>query len=314
VTSTRGSGLPQVRFGRGLILVCLAGVIWGTIGPGVRLVHEWSGLSPLTISAYRAIAAVVVLVVIALVRRRFASWSLAVHQWRRVIMVGLLTAAAQLLFFIAVVATGVSIATVVCLGFAPVLLLVVSCIQERRLPSGGRALTVVIAVVGLLLVCLVGGAGDQAPNPILGILTALGSGAAYALFADIARPLSNRLDTLAMTTATMSVAAAVLVPGGLLVTHLRGEALTPTDIRSWLLIVYLGVVSLAVAHALLFSGLRSTSSGAAVVATLLEPVTAVLIAVVFLHEKLTLAGLVGCMLILAAIASLGRQSDDPQPQ
>ena len=296
-------------------MVCLAGVIWGTIGPGVRIVHEWSGLSPLTISAYRAIAAVVVLVVIALVRRRFAtSWSLAVHHWRRVIMVGLLTAAAQLLFFIAVVATGVSIATVVCLGFAPVLLLVISCIQRRRLPSGGRALTVVVAVVGLLLVCLVGGAGDQAPNPLLGILTALGAGAAYALFADVARPLSKRLDTLTMTTATMSVAAAVLVPGGLLVTHLHGEALTPPDIRSWLLIVYLGVVSLAVAHALLFNGLRSIPSGAAVVATLLEPVTAVLIAVVFLHEKLTLAGLVGCVLILAAIASLGKQSDDPQPQ
>jgi DME family drug/metabolite transporter len=64
----------------------------------------------------------VVLVVIALVTRRFAtSWSLAVHQWRRVTMVGLLTAAAEVLFFI--VATGVSIATVVCLGFAPVLLL-----------------------------------------------------------------------------------------------------------------------------------------------------------------------------------------------
>ena len=315
MTSTRGSGPPQARFGRGLILVCLAGVIWGTLGPGVRLVHEWSGLSPLTISAYRAMAAVAVLVVIALVTRRFATiWSLAVHQWRRVIMVGLLTAAAQLLFLIAVVATGVSIATVVCLGFAPVLLLVISCIQRRRLPSGGRALTVVIAVVGLLLVCLVGGAGDQAPNPILGILTALGSGAAYALFADIARPLSKRLDTLTMTTATMSVAAAVLVPGGLVVTHLRGEALTPTDIPSWLLITYLGVVTMAVAHALLYSGLRSTSSGAAVVATLLEPVTAVFIAVVFLHEKLTLPGLVGCLLILAAIASLGRQSDDPLPQ
>ena len=315
MTSTKSSALPKARFGRGLILVCLVGVIWGTIGPGVRLVHEWSGLSPLTISAYRAMAAVVVLVVIALVTRRFAtSWSLAVHQWRRVIMVGLLTAAAQLLFFIAVVATGVSIATVVCLGFAPVLLLAISSIQRRRLPSGGQALTVVIAVVGLLLVCLVGGTGDQAPNPTLGILTALGAGAGYALSTDVARPLSRRLDTLTVTTATMSVAAAVLVPGGLLVTHLRDEALTTTDTPSWLLIVYLGVVTMAVAYALLFTGLRSTPSGAAVVATLLEPVTAVFIAVVFLHERLTPAGLVGCVLILAAIASLGRQSDHPQPQ
>jgi DME family drug/metabolite transporter len=111
-----------------------------------------------------------------------------------VIIVGILTAAFQLLFFIAVVATGVSIATVVCLGFAPVLLLVISCAQQRRRPSVGRALPVVVAVVGLLLVSLVGGAGEVAPHPVLGILTALGSGAAYALSADVARPLSQRVD------------------------------------------------------------------------------------------------------------------------
>ena len=301
--------------GGGLLLVCLAGVIWGTIGPGVRLVHEWSGLSPLTISAYRAIAAVVVLLVLALVTRRLARlWSLAHRQWRRVIIVGLLTAAFQLLFFIAVVATGVSIATVVCLGFAPVLLLVISCAQQRRLPSVGRALPVLVALVGLLLVSLVGDAGEVAPHPVLGILTALGSGAAYALSADVARPLSQRVDALTMTTATMSVAAAVLVPGGLLLAYARSEALTTTDTSSWLVIGYLGGVTMVVAYVFFFTGLRSTSSGAAVVATLLEPVTAVLIAVLFLDERLTPAGLLGCLLIIAAIASSGRQSDDLQPQ
>ena len=228
---------------------------------------------------------------------------------------GLLTAVFQLLFFIAVVATGVSIATVVCLGFAPVLLLVVSCSHQRRLPSVGRALPVVVAVVGLLLVSLAGGAaGEVAPHPILGVLTALGSGAAYALSADVARPLSQRVDALTMTTATMCVAGAVLVPGGLGLAYVRGEALTTTDSSSWLVIGYLGVVTMVVAYVLFFTGLRSTSSGAALVATLLEPVTAVLIAVLFLDERLTPAGLVGCVLIIAAIASLGRQSDDLQPQ
>jgi CheY-like chemotaxis protein len=54
-------------------------------------------------AAYRAIAAVVVLLVLALVTRRLArSWSLARHQRRRVIIVGLLTAAFQLLFLAAV--------------------------------------------------------------------------------------------------------------------------------------------------------------------------------------------------------------------
>jgi DME family drug/metabolite transporter len=122
-------------------------VVWGTIGPAVQLVHEGSGLSPLTISAYRAIAAVAVLLVLAVVTGRLGlSWSLARHQWRRVTVVGVLIAASQLLFFVAVVATGVSVATVVCLGVAPVLLLIVSSIQQRRLLSTGRAVTVTIAV------------------------------------------------------------------------------------------------------------------------------------------------------------------------
>ena len=315
VTPGTSTARPTARLGRGLLLVCLAGVIWGTIGPGVRLVHEGSGLSPLTISAYRAIAAVAVLLLAAVFTRRLAtSSSLARYQWRRVIIVGLLTAAFQLLFFIAVVATGVSIATVVCLGFAPVLLLVISCSRQRRPPSLSQALTVVTAVTGLLLVCLAGGAVEVAPDPVIGILAALGSGAAFGLATDIARPLSQRLDALTVTIATMTVAATVLVPGGLLLAYLRGEALTTSDAGSWLLIGYLGVVTMVVAYALFYTGLRSTPSGAAVVATLVEPVAAVLIAVLFLGEHLTVAGVVGCLLILAAIASSGRQTDDLQPQ
>ena len=71
---------------------------------------------------------------------------------------------------------------------------------------------------------------------------------------------------------------------------------------------------MAVAYALLFTGLRTTPSGSAVVATLLEPVTAVVIAVAFLGEHLTVAGVVGSLLILAAIASLGGQAEEPPPQ
>lgn len=314
VTSAAASTRPAATLWRGLLLVSLAGVVWGAIGPAVALAHEDSGLSPLAISAYRSGVAVAVLLGFAVVTGRLrTSWSLARPQWRRVLVVGLLTAAFQLLFFIAVVATGVSVATVVCLGFAPVLLLVVSSMQRRRLPSTGRTLTVTIAVAGLLLISLGGAAGDPAPHPTLGILAALGSGTAYALGADVAAPLSQRLDTLTVTTATMCVAAAVLLPGGLVVAYARGDSLTTSDATAWLLIGYLGVVTMAVAYALLFTGLRSTPSGTAVVATLLEPVTAVLIAVLLLDEQLTAAGLLGCVLIFAAIAGLGRRSEDPLP-
>jgi drug/metabolite transporter (DMT)-like permease len=88
MAETTGGRPTPVRCG--LLLVVLAGVIWGTIGPAVQLVHDGSGLSPLTISAYRAVAAVTVLVLAAVMTGRLrTSWSLARQQWRRVIVVGL---------------------------------------------------------------------------------------------------------------------------------------------------------------------------------------------------------------------------------
>jgi DME family drug/metabolite transporter len=290
-------------------------MIWGTIGPGAQVVHQRSGLSTPTVTAYRAIAAVVVLSLgVVLSGRRAAARTAALEEWRRVIVVGVLTAAFQFLFFVAVAYTGVSITTVVSLGFAPVLLLVLGSVHQRRLPRGSRAITVVVAVLGLLLVTFGGGLNDTTPHPLSGVLAALGSGAAYAFATEIASPLSQRLDTLTMTAATIGVSALVLVPTGLAVTGLRGDAFMTSDAFSWIVIGYLGVFTLAIAYALLFTGLRSTPSSAAVIATLLEPVTAVLIAVTLLGERLTVAGIVGSLLIVAAITSLGRTSEKPTPQ
>lgn len=301
---------------RGLLLVSSAGVIWGTIGPAVHLAHEWSGLSPLPIGANRAVAAVLALVVASLATGRLGTClTLARDHWRRAIVMGLSTAAFQLLFFVAVLTAGVSVATVVALGLPPVLLLGLSSARRRRVPSPGQVATVATALIGLGLVSLVGGAREGAPHAVLGILAALGSGTAYALSTEAGAPISRQHDALSLTTVTMTVAAMALVPGGLLVAHLRGEALTTAHVGSLLLLVYLGVVTMAFAYVLLFAGLSSTSSGTAVVATLLEPVAAVLIAVLLLGERLAPAGVAGAVLILVAITTLGRRpGEEPPPQ
>lgn len=315
MTATASPQIATAHPWRGLLLVSGAGVVWGTIGPAVQLAHESSGLSPWAISAWRAVAAVLVLLAASLATRRLGtSLALARRHWRRVIVTGLGTATFMLLFFVAVVAAGVSVATVIALGVAPVLLLVVGSVRRRRPPSAVQVATVTTALVGLFLVSVVGGGGGEVPNAALGILAAFGSGTAYAVSTHVGAPLSRTHDALAVTTATMVVAAAVLVPGGLIAAYLREEPMTTADAGSWLLLVYLGAVTMAFAYVLLYAGLRSTSSGSAVVATLLEPVTAVLIAVLLLGERPTAAVVVGTLLILAAIATLGRQVDEPQPQ
>jgi DME family drug/metabolite transporter len=315
VTSTRtDEGTGRLAWS-GLLFLCTTGVVWGTIGPAVDLVHERSSLSVLIIGAYRAVAAVAVLALAATATRRWAAClALVQEHGRRVALTGVLTAVFQLLFFVAVLATGVSVTTVVALGFAPVLLLLVGSARVRRPPTLSQALTVGTALLGLLLVGTAGAGDVYAPHPVGGVLAALGSGAAYALSADVGGALTQGHDALAVTTCTTSVVAAVLVPGGLGLALLRGQSMGTSDVRAWVLMVYLGVVTMAFAYVLLYAGLRSTPSGTAVVATLLEPVTAVLIAVLFLGETLTASGVLGCLLILGAIGSLGRRMEQPQVQ
>ena len=64
---------------------------------------------------------------------------------------------------------------------------------------------------------------------------------------------------------------------------------------------------MALAYGLFYAGLRTVPGSAAVIATLLEPVTAAVVAAVWLDERLGAAGVVGTLLILLAVAGLGRR-------
>jgi DME family drug/metabolite transporter len=193
------------------------------------------------------------------------------------------------------------------MGFAPTLLLIVTSVRRRRLPSKAQVLTVMMAVAGLLLITIIGGGREHAENPALGVLAALGAGGCFAFTADVGASLSQRLDAVTITTGIMNVATMVLVPCMVLV-RLLGHLTLVAGAGAWFLVGLLAVGVVAT-NSLMFAGLRLTSSSAAVVATLIEPVTAVLIAAAFLGEHLTAAGVVGCALIVTAIGSLGRFED-----
>lgn len=80
---------------------------------------------------------------------------------------------------------------------------------------------------------------------------------------------------------------------------------------SWALLMYLGVATMAVAYGLLYLGLRTTPGSAATVATLIEPVSAALLAAAVLGERLTWLTVVGGLLILSAVVALRPSPEEP---
>ena len=71
--------------------------------------------------------------------------------------------------------------------------------------------------------------------------------------------------------------------------------------------LYLGVIATAVAYWLYTTGLRAIPASAAVIAGLLEPLTASVLGVLLFHEHLGAPGLAGGALLVMATVVLGLQ-------
>nr|WP_157342361.1 DMT family transporter [Nocardioides sp. MAH-18] len=299
------------RAGLGLAQVCLAGVLWGTGGLGVQVIRDHVDMSVLTISAWRmAIAAVVLLIVLLAMGQLRALGALLRTHPVRVVLTGCGTAAYQALYFGSVVAVGVSVSTVVSLGLAPVLLTVAESVRRRSAPALGQVGVLALALAGLVLVSVAAGAHEPGPHPTLGVLLAIGSGATYAATTAVGRSLARGTSPLVLTTATTTVGGVALM----LCAAVTGSLATGFgDATATLTLVYLGVFTMALAYGLFYAGLRTVAGSAAVIATLLEPVTAAIAAAVWLDEQLGTAGILGTALILLAVAGLGRRTDAVPP-
>jgi DME family drug/metabolite transporter len=297
----------------GLAQVSLAGVLWGTAGLGVQIIREHEPMSVLTISAWRmGLAALVLGVAVVVLRQGGAVVRLLRHRPAAAVLAGVATGAYQALYFGAVVSVGVTVATVVSLGLAPVLVTAVHCVRDRR-PPGRQALGILLlAVTGLVLVSATAGLGETGPRPLLGVVLAALSGTTYALTTLVAETVAATTSPLALTSIATAAGTAALLPLGLL--GARGDApLLTTGPVVVVTLAYLGVFTMALAYGLLYAGLRTTSGSAAVVASLLEPVTAAIVAAIVLDERLGAAGVLGTLLILAAVAGLGRRETPALP-
>lgn len=72
----------------------------------------------------------------------------------------------------------------------------------------------------------------------------------------------------------------------------------------WSLILYVGMLPTAVAYLLFFLGMRSIRASTASILTMLEPLTATILAWLVFDERLAPAGFIGALSLLAAMAVL----------
>ncbi|GIH02789.1 membrane protein [Rhizocola hellebori] len=283
---------------QGAVYVAVAAIAWGMGGVVASVLYRTSGIGPLAVSFWRAAFGIAVLAIVQSARRK------SVRQNHKVIVViGIGLAVYQSAYYLSIAQAGVAVGTVATLGACPVMVALGGRLFLRERLAARTVLAIGIAVAGLAL--LVSG-GAVGPHPVAGLLWALGSAAGYATVTLVAREYAYHIgqDDIATTLKTFAVAAVCLLPFAV------AEGIFPTAHAEmafvWLL--FLGIVPTAVAYTLFFVGLRTVTASVAAILVLLEPVSALAMAVGLLGERLTLSAILGTALLLAAVVTTIRGS------
>jgi len=288
----------HLRARTGAFAITSGAILWGTTGVVVHAVHAHTGLSAVSIGCYRLLVAAVVLAALrgpALLR---LARTVGLRRGVPLVASGAGLGVYQALYFVGVEEAGVSLATLISIGTAPVVLTLGSAVAARRRPSVTAFATVACAVGGLALISSSTGSASG-PHPLIGIAASLGSGLTYAGCTALNRRQSDLADPLTLTGAASLIGTMTLLP-----IALASGMGFPADRPTVSALLYLGVVPTALGYGLFFGGLRSTPYEVAAVLTLIEPLAATLLAAALLGETLSSAATVGAVLLLLALAGL----------
>jgi DME family drug/metabolite transporter len=279
--------------------------------------YDVGGIGPVSVSFWRFLAGLGLLLAAHLVRRsRWPRTALSLRAAfaanpRRALTTGLGLAVYQTAYFASVQQAGLTVATVVTLGAGPVLVAVGARLTLGERTGAAGTAAVVSGVVGLAL--LTGGAdGSTGPAPVPGIGFALLSAIGYAGVTLLGRR-SGRENTGGVFESTVTgfaVGTVCLLPMALL------EGLLPDLGRpAWTLglVLYLGAVPTALAYTLFFTGLGAVRATTASVVALVEPLTAAVIGILILGERLNASVLGGTAFLLFAVLFLATDRGAGRP-
>jgi DME family drug/metabolite transporter len=307
---TTGITMPAAgrRPGTGLACLVAAGLLWGTGGLTGTLLGRSSGLPALSVAAYRlATGGALIIVFLVLAGRR---WPAGRAAWTRIAAIAGLAAVFQSCYFTAVALTSVSLATLVTIGSAPVLVLAAERVRGRRAGRlAGGATGLALAGLGLLAGLPSGGFTESAVLASAGMAVLAAAGFATLTLIS-ARPVAG-LDDLTATGFGFTLGGLVLLP---LAAATGRAGFTPDPVTLGLLAA-LGTGPTAVAYTLYFRGLRTAPAGTAALLSLLEPLTGTVLAALILGDRLGPGGIAGAVILAAALvlaAVAGQRAAGPR--
>jgi drug/metabolite transporter, DME family len=284
----------------GLLMVMCASLLWGTGNIVAKSVYDVAQTNSISIAFFRMLLSLPPLLVVCGITLGRNTFSIKRSDLPQMLVVGALVALYQATFYASLPRIGVAIATVIALASAPALVALLSIVFLRERPTRSIVAALLLAVLGVVLITDLS-ASAAGSDLVGGVGFALLSGALYAINVLVGRRLGRSSSAQPLQTTLVGFTFGAL----LLFVIAQGSTLVTTyPPGGWLRLAYLGVVTTAIGYGLFYAGMRYTSAAVASIATLVEPLTATLLAVLLFSEPLSARALAGGVLMVLAMALL----------
>ncbi|HEV2698071.1 MAG TPA: DMT family transporter, partial [Terriglobales bacterium] len=228
----------------------------------------------------------------------------------RIAILGLAgVAASNYFYYLAIQKTNVATAIIIQYT-APVWVLVYMVARGREHLTFSRAISVVLAVIGIALVIGIFGRGGGLQLNPLGVIASLVASFSFTYYNIAGHGILMKLDRwIVLLYTTLAAAlfwAVVNPPAKIAAAYLSGAV--------WIFLLLFALTSVLVPFVFYFAGLQHLKPTNAIIASCLEPVFTILIAALALRETVGPLQALGIAMVLSAILVVQRPGADSQVQ
>lgn len=265
--------------------------IFGTIGIFVRYIPLPSG----AIAAVRGVVGTLFLLLFMAITRKKISFADIRKKALLLFVSGGAIGVNWILLFEAYRYTSVSKATL-CYYLAPVFVMIASPFLLKERLTVKKAICVVTALAGMVLVSGVLEGDENGSAELLGIVLGVLAAMVYASVILMNKKLGD-IGAYDRTVVQLGSAAIVVIPYSLIVEDISLGALAPLSI---LLIIVVGVVHTGIAYTLYFGAMKNLEAQSIAIYSYIDPIVAIILSAIVLSEKMSVFGIIGAIMILAS--------------
>lgn len=267
-------------------------LIFGSIGIFVRNIN----LPSIDIAFLRAVIGSLFLFCAGFIMKQKISFKLIKENMLLLIISGAAIGFNWILLFQAYKYTTISNSTL-SYYFAPVFVIILAPIILKEKLTVVKISCVIMAMAGLFLVVSVGSNNITGSyNHIIGIMYGLSAAVLYASVILMNKFMKN-LSGFETTLIQLTIAALVLLPSIIYQGNLNLSKINST---AWIYILIVGILHTGIAYLMYFSSMKELKGQSIAILSYIDPISAVIMASIFLAEPITLTKIIGGLLILGS--------------